>query len=270
MSHFSVAAPVSVIVAGLAIWLGAGWLCLANWRRSGNRGAAWKLETLRFILVTLLVLTLLRPEYVEHLQRAATPEIAILVDGSDSMKTRDLVVSNNVLSRAQWIGRQMQSGFWTPWQNKAKVTVETFAAPSTNQDAINGTDLGQALDDTFHRFKNLKAVLLLSDGDWNMGQSPLAAATRYREQNIPVFTVAVGRETPCRTWRWKMFPPRPTGFLARKSPFPSKSRAICPAKSKPPSPSRTKTAWWPQNQSSSRPTARWRNPFSGRRARRAR
>jgi hypothetical protein len=194
MNHFSIAAPVSVVVMGLAIWLGAAWLCHANWRRSGNRRAAGRLEALRFILVTLLVLTLLRPEYVEHLQRTATPEIAILADGSDSMKTRDLLVSNNVMSRAQWL--QLQSNFWAPLRNKAKVSVETFAAPSTNQNAINGTDLGQALETTFHRFKNLKAVLLLSDGDWNMGQSPLGAATRYREQNIPVFTVAVGSETP--------------------------------------------------------------------------
>jgi hypothetical protein len=196
MSHLSVAAPISVILPGLAIWLGAAWLCLANWRRSGNRRAAGKLETLRFILVTLLVLTLLRPEYVEHLQQSATPEIAILVDGSDSMKTRDLNISNNVLSRAQWLEQQLQRGFWAPLRNKAKVSVETFSAPSTNQNAINGTDLGQALENAFHRYKNLKTVLLLSDGDWNTGKSPLGAATRYREQNIPVFTVAVGRETP--------------------------------------------------------------------------
>jgi len=196
MSHFSIAAPVSVMALGLAIWLGGAWLCHANWRRSGNRRAAGKLEGLRFILITLLVLTLLRPEYVEHIQRTAPPEIAVLVDGSDSMKTRDLVVSNTVMSRAQWLDQQLQRNFWAPLQNQAKVAVETFAAPSTNQNAINGTDIGGALENAFHRFKNLKAVLLLSDGDWNTGQSPLGAATRYREQNIPVFTVAVGRETP--------------------------------------------------------------------------
>jgi hypothetical protein len=196
MSHLSVAAPLSVIALGLAIWLGTAWLCFANWRRSGNRRAAGRLEALRFVLATLLVLTLLRPEYVEHLQRTTTPEIVILTDGSDSMKTRDLLVSNNLVSRAQWIEQQLQRNFWAPWRNKAKVTVESFAAPSTNQNAVNGTDLDQALESAFHRFKNLKAVLLLSDGDWNMGKSPLSAATRYREQNIPVFTVAVGRETP--------------------------------------------------------------------------
>ena len=196
MSHFSVAAPLSAILPGLAIWLVAGWLCWANWRRSGNPRAAAKLETVRFILITLLVLTLLRPEYVERLQRTATPEIVVLVDGSDSMKTRDLVLSNNVVSRADWLKQQVQRAPWAPLREKAKVAVEAFAAPATNLNAINGTDLNQALETTFHRFKNLQAVLLLSDGDWNMGASPLAAGTRYREQKIPVFTVAVGRESP--------------------------------------------------------------------------
>jgi hypothetical protein len=79
---------------------------------------------------------------------------------------------------------------------QAKVSVEPFAAPATNQNAVNGTDLDLALQRALHRFRNLKAVLLLSDGDWNMGKSPLGAATQFREQNIPVFTVPVGRQTP--------------------------------------------------------------------------
>ena len=196
MSHFSLAAPLSVILFALAAWVGTGWLCVTNWRRGGRRGTAGRLEALRFLMVTLLVFTLLRPEYVERIERTATPEIAILADRSDSMRTRDLAVSSNVISRAQWLDQQLQGNFWAPLRNKAKVSVENFAAPSTNQNAINGTDLGQALETTFHRYKNLQAVLLLSDGDWNLGQSPLGMATRYREQNIPVFTVAVGRETP--------------------------------------------------------------------------
>ena len=196
MSGLSIAAPFSVIVPALAIWAGAAWLGLANWRRSANRRAAGKLESLRFLLITLLLLTLLRPEYVQHAQRGAAPEIAILADGSGSMQTRDVVVSNNVVSRAQWLDQQLRRAFWSRWRDKAKVAVETFAAPSTNQNAINGTDLDEALESALRRFKNLKAVLLLSDGDWNLGKSPLGAATRYREQNIPVFTVAVGRETP--------------------------------------------------------------------------
>ncbi len=37
MNHLSLAAPISVMLLGLAIWLGAGWLCYANWQRSGRR-----------------------------------------------------------------------------------------------------------------------------------------------------------------------------------------------------------------------------------------
>ncbi|MGD0411792.1 MAG: hypothetical protein ABSC18_08795 [Verrucomicrobiota bacterium] len=196
MNHLQLAAPLSVLAPALAIWLCAGWLGFANWRRSARSRAVGRLECLRFLLVTLLVFTLLRPEYAEHLQRTVAPEIAILMDASDSMKTRDLTLSNQAVSRAQWLDARRAAKFWLPLENKAKVAVEDFAVPSTNANAINGTDLNAALEQTLLRFKNLKAVLVLTDGDWNLGKSPLATATRYREQNIPIFTVAVGRPAP--------------------------------------------------------------------------
>jgi uncharacterized membrane protein len=62
--------------------------------------------------------------------------------------------------------------------------------------AKEGTDLNAALDQLLQSQENLKAVLLLSDGDWNIGKNPVSAATRYREQKVPIFSVAVGRETP--------------------------------------------------------------------------
>ncbi len=196
MNSLQISAPAAVLVPALAIWLYAGWLSWSNWRRSARGRAVGRLECLRFLLVTLLVFTLLRPEFVQHLQRTLTPEIAVLIDASDSMKTRDLTLTNQLVSRAQWLEAKRAAQFWLPLQNKAKVTVEDFARPSTNANAINGTDLNAALERTLRDFKNLKAVLLLTDGDWNMGKSPLATATRYREENIPIFTVAVGRPTP--------------------------------------------------------------------------
>jgi uncharacterized membrane protein len=195
VNHLSLAAPVAVVVPALAIWLFAGWLSFANWHRGGRVRAVARLEVLRFLLVTLLVLTLLRPEYVQRMQRDVMPEIAVLMDASDSMKTRDLTVSNKPASRAQWLDYERKREFWQPLQGKAKVVVENFSAPATNATAINGTDLDGALATSLQRFKNLKAVLLLTDGDWNTGKSPLGTATRFREESIPIFTVGVGRET---------------------------------------------------------------------------
>ncbi|MGA2174293.1 MAG: hypothetical protein ABSH38_04835 [Verrucomicrobiota bacterium] len=196
MTHLSLAAPVSVLIPAALVWAAAAWLCYANWRRAANRRVAARLEALRLLLISLLALTLLRPEYVENLRRALMPEIAILADASDSMKTRDIAAGNGVISRRQWLAQQLGRQFWLPLQAGAKVSVESFAAPSTNENALNGTDLNLALEGALHRYKNLKAVLLLSDGDWNLGKSPLGVATQYREQNIPVFAVPVGRETP--------------------------------------------------------------------------
>jgi hypothetical protein len=196
MRPLSLAAPISVVIGAALIWSGAAWLCWTNWRRSANRRAAGRLEALRFVLISLLVFTLLRPELVEYLERSPMPDIAILADASDSMRTRDVSAGVKVISRGQWLDAELKRPFWRPLQANAKVSVEPFSAPSTNRNAINGTDLNQALEDALRRYNNLKAVVVLSDGDWNMGNSPLEAATRYREQNIPIFTVAVGRQTP--------------------------------------------------------------------------
>src|SRR5262249_3965408 len=62
--------------------------------------------------------------------------------------------------------------------------------------AAEGTELNRALDSALPPQRNLKTMLCLSDGAWKLGKCPLAAATRYREQNIPICAVAVGREKP--------------------------------------------------------------------------
>ncbi|HEY3854241.1 MAG TPA: hypothetical protein VGO67_07620 [Verrucomicrobiae bacterium] len=196
MSHLSLAASPSVVVGMVLLWLGAGWLCWANWQRSANRRAAGSLEAVRFLLITILAVTLLRPEFSKHLEQTSLPEIAVLADASGSMQTRDIGAGKNVISREEWMKGELAKKFWQPLEGKAKVSVEPFSAPSTNDATINGTDINLALEGALHRYKNLKAVLLLSDGDWNVGKSPLGTATQYREQNIPIFTVTAGRGTP--------------------------------------------------------------------------
>jgi hypothetical protein len=199
MTSWSLAYSFWVLTAALLVWAAAGWICYANWRRNGRRGAAAWLEGLRFVLITLLGLTLLRPEFVRQMQRTETPEIAVLWDASDSMQTRDLIVSTQVVSRAEWLDARRNEEFWKPLESSAKVIVEPFSAPpeGTNRPAGDiGTDLSRALENAFQRQNNLKAVVMLTDGDWNIGKSPVGIATRYRDQGIPVFTVAVGREEP--------------------------------------------------------------------------
>ncbi len=200
MSRWSLALSLPVVILGLAVWVGSAWLCFANWQRGGRRRSTAWLESLRFLLITLLVFTLLRPEWVRQVQRTEKPEVAILCDASASMLTRDVTLSNQVVSRIEWLEQQRQSKFWMPLEGQARAVVQDFSMPSAGTNlvlkATEGTDLNRALETVLHREKNLKAVLLLSDGDWNLGKPPVSAATRFREQNVPVFSVTVGRETP--------------------------------------------------------------------------
>jgi hypothetical protein len=188
-----------VMVLAVLVWLGAGWLCWTNWHRRGGKAMA-ALEALRFVIMTVIGITLLKPEFVQKIVSTEPPEIVVLNDASGSMETRDVMIEpGRILRRDEWLQQRRQTNFWRPLEKNAKVVVEDFSRPSTNAAAAaleDGTDINEALESVRQRQKHLKAVLLLTDGDWNLGQSPLSAATRLRGQNVPIYTVAVGSETP--------------------------------------------------------------------------
>lgn len=198
MSHWSIAASMWTILGAATVCAFSGWLCYSNWVRSGKRGAVARLEALRFVLIALLGFTLLRPEFVQVSRRSSRPEVVILMDASRSMETRDVAGGTGVVSRADWVTNELRQRFWNPIEAEAKVSVAQFSMRPTNQTATarEGTDLNAALDQLLQSQENLKSVLVLSDGEWNIGKSPVSAATRYREQHVPIFSVSVGRETP--------------------------------------------------------------------------
>ena len=196
--NWSFAATSWIVAFGLLLVFAAGWISLQIWKRSGKRKSVARLEALRFILIILLGFTLLRPEVVQTLQRTEQPEIAVLVDRSGSMETPDLRAGTNLLTRESWINSRLEERFWQSLDQNGKVIIEEFGSLSATNSAAStpaGTDLGQALEDALGRERNLKAVLLLTDGDWNTGESPLTAALRYRQQGVPIFGVGVGRDS---------------------------------------------------------------------------
>ena len=134
MIRGSISASTPVVLLVILLWLAAGWVSWANWRRGrgGGRGVA-AMETLRFVIMTLIAFTLLRPEWVRRMVQTEPPEIVILTDASESMKTRDVVLEpSNVLRRDEWIEQSRQTNFWRPLERSAKVRVEAFAQPTTN------------------------------------------------------------------------------------------------------------------------------------------
>ena len=167
-------------------------LALSLWslRRLGRpRGMGW-LEVLRVVLAVLLALTLNQPEWREQYQPEHPPTVAVLWDNSQSMETADVLQADGTtVTRAAAIGSITQPQAWASVEN-AEVVLEPFAG--TDAGNHGGTDLDAALQAALERHGNLRAAVVLSDGDWNQGQAPIRGAGEFRARSIPVHAVATG------------------------------------------------------------------------------
>ena len=174
------------------------WLAFLQWQRRGGGKRLAAIEGTRVLAVTLVCVALFKPEIVQEIPHTEQPKVVVLRDVSGSMATRDVRTPDGaVQSRADWLAANATPTRLHPLAAKGQLATEDFGAPpplnSTNED---GTDLDGALARVLTRTENLKAVLLLSDGDWNLGQSPIVSATKYSARDIPIYSIGVGSETP--------------------------------------------------------------------------
>lgn len=190
------------LVLGLVLMAVTGVLCWLAWRRTGYRKATGFLELLRFTLVSLVVATLCQPEWLQTRPAEQSPTLAVLWDQSNSMKTRDVIdrggSSAQPKSRAETIAPLLSEAFWKPAETGSSQDLKVVFEPFSSQmdPAEEATDLNAGLSQVLENHSNLRGVVLLSDGDWNAGKSPVEAATRFRMKGIPVFPVAVGSKVP--------------------------------------------------------------------------
>jgi hypothetical protein len=183
--------PWSIAVSLLVV-LGTAALCFVAWRRSGYRRDLGLLELLRLAMVCLIAVVFNQPEWVEEYRPEEKPSIAVLWDGSTSMQTRDVPSGNGesggLSTRHEAIAPLVDSDFWTSLAERMTVVTQSFSAADDEQ----GTNLNEPLAQAPRRIKNLRGIVLASDGDWNVGQPPVQAAAALRLKDIPLFAVPVG------------------------------------------------------------------------------
>ncbi len=154
------------------------------------------LECLRFTLIALVLLTLNQPEFTQEIRPEQQPTLVVLHDVSGSMKTRDVLdpskPADQPQTRTAAVEPLIAPEFWSRVAERMDVVIEPFSSKLAAAD--QGTDLGAALENAADRHDNLRGIVLLSDGDWNTGSAPNAAATRLRMENVPVFSIATGSE----------------------------------------------------------------------------
>ena len=138
----------------------------------------WLLPTLRAIALVLLLALLFEPAIRRNIKQEILPVLAILVDESQSMAQHH---RTEILPYTQ--GQTYYFGFGGTTR-----PIENLAAA---MDTAPRTDISGALEEirTSLRDKNLRSVLLISDGQYNTGRNPVYVAADY---GIPIHTLVIG------------------------------------------------------------------------------
>lgn len=186
----------SLALAGMAV------LCFLSWKRSPHPRRTALLESLRFLATLLVVLLLWKPEWLTVIRPETKPRIAILWDDSKSMTTLDAELpqlfspSRAVVTRTEWVQTALKSPLWGALAENGsnELITRSFSSPPTDPAALAlaGTDLSEPIETVLEHETNLRAVVMLSDGDTNLGQPPVVAAQKMLRRGVPLFTIPVG------------------------------------------------------------------------------
>jgi hypothetical protein len=194
--------PVTLWIGIIALLL-IGTLSFLTWKRSPHRGRTAALEVLRMLAVIAVVILLWQPEWRTIITPDSKPQITILWDDSKSMTTIDATLppvlsdTPGIVSRAEWVQKALVSDLWRPLEADGRNEVDAlpFATPDPENPALAGTDLESPLSALLDHRNNLRAVVLFSDGDYNLGQPPVVAAQKMRLRGVPLFPIPVGSQT---------------------------------------------------------------------------
>lgn len=188
--------PWTLVFTGVILLVTAA-LCFWSWQRSHFSKGMGMLEFLRFALVAAALATLNEPEWVDKVIPDERPTIAVLYDASGSMKTKDVVDPSKLTeapkTREDVIQPLLDEDKWQSVNDRMDVVIESFASNLPNP--AEATDINAALENLLQKHPELRSVVLVSDGDWNIGEAPSSAATKLRARKIPVYAMGVGSES---------------------------------------------------------------------------
>ncbi len=168
-------------------------------------------------IIILASFTLARPQGAHDKQEVSKKgiDIIIAVDVSESMMAQDLKPNrieaaksalNEFIGRLQddrlglvvFAGQAFTQSPLTFDYNILKQYVENISTAAINQNVrgLSGTAIGDAILSADNRFKQsgdrTKVLVVITDGDANVGADPQLAAEKAHADNIKIYTVGVG------------------------------------------------------------------------------
>ena len=188
-------------------------------RQSFSVKAMPLLKVLRFIVLSLLIITLARPQLSQSREQSIAQGIDILLvlDISESMRAEDFAGSNRIQTAKSVIKAFLahrendriglvifagESFTLCPLTLDYPVLAELLSDVEIGQ-LEDGTAIGDALATATHRLRasasKTKIVILLTDGENNAGSiAPETAASLAASDGIKVYTIGMGKEGGAR------------------------------------------------------------------------
>jgi uncharacterized membrane protein len=200
--RFAVALPWWGYALAFAAAVVFAWLAYARVAVPLSRSARALLTSLRALTLLLIVLFLLRPVQVVPAEGARDSVVAILVDGSRSMRLADDGTAR--IDRARAIAEQLQRDLGSHFQFEILSFGESLARTEIAQLSADArrSDLTAALRSVSERFRGrqLAGIVVVSDGGDTTAQDVTGAGVAALSSGegatvpgrVPIFTVGVG------------------------------------------------------------------------------
>lgn len=174
---------ICVATAGFFTWL------LYSTQNPWSKSVNYILSAVRFIAIALLVWMLLAPEQKQNTAFSEKPIFVFAIDNSKSVASNaSSKQQTNLKSKIANTAQQLQkNGFDVKFTDlKSYKNIDSITTLKFNQRA---TDLSGVLNNIRTEFdgQNLAGTLLVSDGIFNLGSSPL-----YENYTFPIYTLGFG------------------------------------------------------------------------------
>lgn len=200
---------------GALLAAGYAWLLYRKnetkpWTKTTNYGLA----ALRFSLILLLCFLLLNPFVRQIANEYEKPVVVFAIDNSQSVAlTADSLKVRQTLTKLEALASNLRiQGFEPIFQDFATLQPD-LQAIKFNHLLSPLSDLLQGIGQNYEN-RNLASIVLLSDGIYNQGNSPL-----YTNYKTPIYTIGIGDSTPQKDVLIKAVYHNELAYLGNKFPI---------------------------------------------------
>ena len=186
---------------------------------TGERLMIWSRNILFILTIILLVIALARPQKISEEKQMSKNGVDILIalDVSESMLAEDLQpnrmeaakkyidkfvaeLKNDRVGLEVFAGKPFTQSPMSFDYNVVRYYLSEISTDTINQQyrGLGGTAIGDAIISAVNRFKNskerTKVLVLLTDGEANVGVDPIIAAEHARSNGIKIYTIGLGKK----------------------------------------------------------------------------